>query len=221
MKCIYCGAIGDSTEHVPPRCFLERPYPANISTVRSCLACNQRFSKDEEYAIALLAQIGETDWLTAKITKDGCVDRAFRRKPAFEQRFIDRLGVDDDGRVFIEPENERLGTVFTKVICGLYYLRYKKPVRLDNLGPIAIWPFDTDGCAVLHECFSTRYWIIIQTGIFEYLFTQIDGKLYCIVNWHNTLGVICMVPRPRRGKGKSHLKLLGQCKLPLESVGRE
>ena len=77
-------------------------------TVRACLRCNRRFSKEEQYAIALLAQIGTTPSLTAKIEEGGSVDRAFMRSPALEQRFIERLQVDDSGRVFVEPEPERL-----------------------------------------------------------------------------------------------------------------
>lgn len=48
--CIYCGAEGPITrDHVPPKNLFGKPLPPEILKVPSCLRCNNRASKDDEY----------------------------------------------------------------------------------------------------------------------------------------------------------------------------
>jgi hypothetical protein len=203
-SCLYCGAEGDTIEHVPPRSFLEKPFPENLTTVRACVRCNQGFSKDEEYAIALLAQIGTSSSLQAKVESGGVVDRAFVRSPSFEQRFIDRLEVDENGRVFIQPETERLEKVLIKIVCGLFWLHYKRLARPTILGPIGFWPYNIDDARPVEaflptftERFVSKRWKVIQKGVFEYMFAKLlGGQICCIINWHQTLWITCIVPHP-------------------------
>lgn len=86
--CLYCGKAGKTADHVPPRSFLEKVYLDNLQTVPACAKCNNGFAPHEQYVIALLAQIGTSEKLAAKIKQGGTVDRAFERSPAFEQRFL-------------------------------------------------------------------------------------------------------------------------------------
>lgn len=190
-------------------------------TVRACLECNQRFSQHEQYAIALLAQIGSSPALTSKVVSGGIVDRAFARRPAFEQRFIDRMRIDETDRVFIEPETERLDLVFGKVVVGLYWLRYARARDLDDLGPTGIRAYNIDDRAVPPAVFMAAYserfrpkrWSVVQPNVFEYMFAnQIDGRLGCIINWHNTLWITCIVPRP--GTRTFRRRYPGQEELP-------
>jgi hypothetical protein len=59
--CIHCGgwisALAYNRDHVPSKCLLRRPYPANLPTVRICTPCNAGFSKDEEYFAAFLGSV--------------------------------------------------------------------------------------------------------------------------------------------------------------------
>lgn len=49
-KCIYCGATENITrEHTPQKSLFEKPRPSNLITVPSCLECNNRKSKENEY----------------------------------------------------------------------------------------------------------------------------------------------------------------------------
>ncbi|MBQ5974128.1 MAG: hypothetical protein IJL48_00325 [Bacteroidales bacterium] len=57
--CVYCGDYADTRDHVPSKCFLDEPYPDNLSVVPCCLKCNNMFSKDEEYVSCLIDCINE------------------------------------------------------------------------------------------------------------------------------------------------------------------
>jgi hypothetical protein len=124
-RCVYCGSPSDSKDHVPPRLLLERPYPPNLLTVPSCTRCNQGWSKNEQYFLVLLSQIGTSQLLTGKTAKGGVVDRTLKRAPRLEQRLNDALQTDEEGRIVIAPESNRIHKVVTKIAHGLYVLRYK------------------------------------------------------------------------------------------------
>lgn len=207
--CIYCGGPADTDDHVPPKCFLERPVPDALITVPSCFDCNNSSSRDEEYAIALLSLVGNTELLSAKCADGGRVDRAFQRRPAFEQRFIDRMEVDEIGRVAVAPEFERLDAVLTKVVAGLYWDRYERTVSKERLGPIAYWllPSQQVPAQVFISTYSERFrpkkWRTVQPGVFAYMFARLqDGSLSCILRWHETLWVTCVVPHPSGKRGR-------------------
>ena len=57
--CIHCGGSSyqgsRSRDHVPTRALLDRPYPDGLPTVEVCGECNNGFSKDEDYLVALIA----------------------------------------------------------------------------------------------------------------------------------------------------------------------
>ena len=219
--CVYCGAPAETRDHVPPKCFLEEG-EARRATVPACLACNRRFSMHEQYTIALLAQIGTSRALGNKVDAGGAVDRAFERSPAFEQRFIDRLSVDESGRVLIEPEVERVELVLRKVVAGLYRLRYGRTASMESLGPVGFWPYNLDDqvpVQALLEAYTERFkpkrWAVVQRGVFEYMFVRrTDGRLSCVVRWHETLWVTCIVPWPRGRRADNETN--GQGRLPID-----
>lgn len=65
--CLHCGAMlvtkPTSKDHVPSKALLDRPLPANVHVVETCVQCNNGFSSDEEYFAAVLgaAMSGTTD----------------------------------------------------------------------------------------------------------------------------------------------------------------
>src|SRR5690349_2666440 len=99
--CIYCGCPADSRDHVPPKSFLERPFPAQLQTVPACSECNRGFSLDEEYFISVVASVSTAPTLVARIT-EGSVARAFRRSPGLDNRFIRALIPSPDGRIELQ-----------------------------------------------------------------------------------------------------------------------
>ena len=47
--CAYCGGPAETEDHVPSRCFLDKPYPQDLPVIPCCHKCNYEFSKDEEF----------------------------------------------------------------------------------------------------------------------------------------------------------------------------
>jgi hypothetical protein len=53
--CIYCHCESASTrDHIPPRVFLDEPYPSYLDVVPACDLCNKSFSSDELYVSCYL-----------------------------------------------------------------------------------------------------------------------------------------------------------------------
>ncbi len=61
--CVHCGARDETVDHVPPKVFLEEPYPENLMASPACRQCNNGLSVDEEYLACLLecVVVGEAD----------------------------------------------------------------------------------------------------------------------------------------------------------------
>lgn len=54
--CAYCSEKKELTDdHVPPKLWLEEPYPDNLVTVPACWDCNKKFQKDDEYTRTVIA----------------------------------------------------------------------------------------------------------------------------------------------------------------------
>src|SRR5689334_904074 len=83
--CIYCGDREETRDHVPSRVFLDAPLPENLPVVGACLACNNGFSRDEEYLACLIesAIVGSTD--PDHMRRPG-VASILRRAPALRAR---------------------------------------------------------------------------------------------------------------------------------------
>lgn len=48
-RCIYCGSLADTREHVPSKTFLKKPLPSDLPVLPACKKCNNGFSADELY----------------------------------------------------------------------------------------------------------------------------------------------------------------------------
>lgn len=72
--CAYCGGFAETEDHIPSRCFLDKPYPQNMRVVPCCQKCNHDFSIDEEYVSCLI------DCLKEKTTNPNLIRREKTRK---------------------------------------------------------------------------------------------------------------------------------------------
>lgn len=52
--CAYCGEYSETEDHVPSKCFLDKPLPKNPPVVPCCHQCNASFTEDEEYVFCLI-----------------------------------------------------------------------------------------------------------------------------------------------------------------------
>jgi hypothetical protein len=190
-NCLYCGMPSNTRDHVPPKVFLERPYPSNLKTVPTCAVCNNGFSLDEEYLAVFLANIISHPAIDAGISENGRFDRALMNSEALDQRLINSLRVEQDGNVSIEPELTRISAVVCKIAFGLYCLRYgaSRPISdfrtcwisaTDHVIPLSLKSVLSTGKQV-----RQKRWQVVQESVFEYLFVRdsirTTGKGLCFI----------------------------------------
>jgi hypothetical protein len=88
-RCVYCGGLDETRDHVPSRVFLDEPLPENLPVVPACIACNNSFSRDEEYLACLIecALTGSVEAASARIKIAGIFARslAVRRKSGLDR----------------------------------------------------------------------------------------------------------------------------------------
>lgn len=115
--CCHCGReITRSTstlDHVPSKCFLEKPFPANLTTLRICIGCNNSFASDEEYMSAFLGML-----LWDGDNPPSRISRILDSNWVIQDDFDHRLAVTDEGYITIEPDEDRLRNVIAKNAVG-------------------------------------------------------------------------------------------------------
>jgi hypothetical protein len=79
--CPYCAGDTLTRDHVPPRVFLDQPYPDNLPVVRACRDCNQGCSMDEEY-VACLVDCMQSGTASPEEGKREKIKRILLEKPA-------------------------------------------------------------------------------------------------------------------------------------------
>lgn len=140
--CIYCGGPADTRDHVPSKCLLEQPYPANLPVVGCCDSCNQNFSKDEQYFVCLIESVlcGSTD--PEKIRRPS-VARMMQNSPALRQR-IENSKTEVNGQIAFIPEIERIGNIMLKLARGHAAFELSQPcsAKPDHFwcGPLSLLP---------------------------------------------------------------------------------
>lgn len=196
--CIYCGGLPETREHVPPRVFLDKPYPSDLPTVEACAKCNQAYSLDEEYMGCLIdcviSGIAEPSALQRETTKNSML-----HTPALAERIAGARRETSDGISF-DVEHDRIMNVVKKVAVGhvLYELGLLVPLDevevsiapfpsldpkstscFENLGvgELALWP--EVGSRAMHRLLITdenykNGWIHVQRGRYRYSVTQSD-----------------------------------------------
>jgi hypothetical protein len=210
FRCLYCGVMATTRDHVPPRCLLEKPYPPNLKTISACSKCNKSFSLDEEYFLTVLAHIGTTHSLTSKVEAGGIVDRALSQSPTFDDRIVNSLLVTEDGRISFQAEINRISRIVQKIAYGLFILRYNKVPSLNCIEPVYAYPYNIEDVrpiptfmATFTERFRPKAWTQVQKDVFSYIVIKdlLKGnRLCCIMNFHNTLWGVAYLPHPSSGK---------------------
>lgn len=201
---MHCGAgignVDTSRDHVPSKCFLTAPYPSELPVVEICHACNNGFSRDEEYAIAFLGAVlsGSTDPEKQTLAQSASV---LRRTPKLRQRIEDSrtAGSTSTGEALVlwKPEQERIDRVLIKNARGHAYFEFGEPVlstpdwhwsrplhgleqraEFQRVELSAAWP--EVGSRMLTRVVTgddlSNGWVIVQPGVYRYAVFQ-DGGL--------------------------------------------
>lgn len=52
--CAFCGCPTETVDHVPSKCFLDKPHPQDLPVIPCFCKCNHDFSLDEEYVSCMI-----------------------------------------------------------------------------------------------------------------------------------------------------------------------
>jgi len=139
--CLHCSEeLGRSgtKDHVPTRGFLSRPYPSHLPTVWVCAACNEGFSKDEQYLIALIGCVLSGN-ASPFDQQDPHVAQLLQRRPKLANRIADQRSLSLQGghaTAWWKPEGERVEKVIVKNARGHVMFESGVPVRR---APDSVW----------------------------------------------------------------------------------
>ena len=114
--CVYCCSVAGTRDHVPPRVFLDAPFPTNLAVVPCCRRCNGVTSADEEYLACLLevAACGVAD--ISRLERPSIV-RTLTGRPALLARLMAAVNPSEPS---VDVEHERVRRVVEKIGRGLW-----------------------------------------------------------------------------------------------------
>lgn len=186
--CCYCGDYADTVDHVPSKVFLDKPYPENLPVVPCCGKCNREFSLDEEYVAVLFECVRLQTFAIEKFEREK-VRKIVEHNPAILKTVRGTVYPMLDGHISIDPENERLNRVFTKLIAG--HLRFE---GLDQ------W-FLHDGLDIIfyqdihaNQDFYTRF----RSPIFSGLLPEVGSRALIALVENGNAGSPWFTVQPRR-----------------------
>lgn len=194
-RCAFCGGPPDTRDHVPPKVFLDEPYPQELPVVEACNKCNTRASLDEEYLACLLECVicGTADLLAVKRSK---VRHILERKPRLRERIAKAEYREESQNPIWRPEVERVRRVMVKLAHGHaayeLYPHLEEPYLVDFVplevmskpertafeegmsGPFQLWP-ELGSRAFMRavgispdKCDTANGWIVVQPGRYRY-----------------------------------------------------
>lgn len=206
-RCVYCGGMPDTRDHVPSKILLDDPLPANLAVVEACVDCNRGFSLDEEYLACFLecVLVGSSE---VDLVRRPKVKRALLHNRRLAERIQSSAHLDEDGRCVWIPES-RVSNVLVKlsrghVVYELSLTRIDEPREIvfrplstmsaleretferAGAGDIRGWP-EVGSRAFLRACGAEPYseqqgpWVVVQPHQYRYTVDQHDGVRVQIV----------------------------------------
>ncbi|WP_420632006.1 hypothetical protein [Candidatus Leptofilum sp.] len=103
--CAGCNrpSIALTREHIPPKIFLDKPYPENLQITETCSSCNVGMSLDEEYLACWIecARVGTTNPNELRRRK---IQKTLSRKPALQSKIEKGMM---DGLIYLEMDRAK------------------------------------------------------------------------------------------------------------------
>ena len=114
--CAFCGGPAETEDHVPSRCFLDKPYPLELPVIPCCHKCNHDFSIDEEYVSCLI------DCMKARTADPSQIQRIKTRdtllhSPKLQERIASQIKEFGEHHLF-DYEKDRFKNVVRKLAFG-------------------------------------------------------------------------------------------------------
>jgi hypothetical protein len=138
--CVYCGRQKKLTvDHVPPKLFLERPFPPNLLNVPSCEDCNKSFKRDDEYTRSVLAvdirashnKAAQFNLAAIRRSLEKPEARAFADYLTRQSRRMNILSPTGLPMVEISTDKQRVNNTGLHIMRGLYFIETGKVVPPD------------------------------------------------------------------------------------------
>ena len=150
-QCAYCGELGATRDHVPPKGLYARPLPSGLITVPACSTHNTGSSLDDEYFRAMLSFRQDAH---DRSEAAGAAQRALHRilRPESEGFLRSFLRSMTEYNITtptgsLEPlasydvDMPRLTSVVERTVRGLFY--YHTGVRLTVDRPVTVYPVES------------------------------------------------------------------------------
>ena len=222
--CAQCGvwivSENNSVDHVPSKCLLRKAegssndeHPTNLPVVSTCLDCNKRISKDEEYLWLFLQCVladstDPADHTTSKVQRALKLHVELRKQIECSKRIV---SVGGEKVLAWVPDLSRIKQVVLKNARGHAFYEYGEPVlaKPDHVNAKALmvmtevehisfeigqenvrfWP--EVGSRLMTRMVTglgmRNGWIVVQDGVYRYRVEQGDGLLIKTV-LHEYLG---------------------------------
>ena len=205
--CIHCATPLTGTDvnedHVPTKSLLAKPRPHHLPVVTVCSACNNGFSRDEQYVAVFLSCVveGSTD---PRAQSNESASRALAASPALRAKIDASRSEQDSGTGETEtiwtPERQRFERVIVKNARGHAYFEIGEPMfdppervwmnplqlltpdqrnafETYHVGALSAWP--EVGSRMMTRLVSgedlSDGWVIVQEGTYRYAVDQNDG----------------------------------------------
>lgn len=134
--CVYCGGPPETREHIPPKIFLDSPYPEYLPVVPACSPCNNQKSLDEEYLACLLECIvcGTTEIENLEREK---IKRALAHSRKLKDKIENGKKRTSEG-LFWDFDQVRIESLAAKLAQG--HIAYEEFIREDEPSSVFVCP---------------------------------------------------------------------------------
>lgn len=201
-SCVYCGGEPETREYIPPKIFLDRPYPESLPVIPACKQCNNSKSIDEEYLACLLECIVCGTTSINSIERDK-IKKALSHSPKLQAK-LESAKSSIDGELIWNVDHDRVQALAVKLARG--HIAYEEVAIWDEPSDVYIHSLHTlpaemkylfsEGCggfSVYPELGSRAFlrlfdadsdfvgtWIQVQKGRYRYKVTQDPAVLIII-----------------------------------------
>lgn len=194
--CSICGNEDELTkEHIPPKGIFLKPRPKNTITVLSCKRCNHDTKLDDEYFRFWVTAGAHPNSKLSDVWKSKVVGSSFKRSPALLKK------IQDDHKKLLNHhasiplktyeneivpdellyrcymvDGERIDRVARKIVRGLYFHHFSKPLPHNVELTVSNEPIQID--ILLNIIKLRRGMVGGEEGEFIYWFKFDDAELY-------------------------------------------
>ena len=133
--CPQCGQAPETRDHVPPKFFLDDPYPEEFPPVLACEKCNNGASLDEQFVACLIDCAIVGDAVPGPRHREK-VNRTLVARPSLAAKVAIQGRRNLDGRTLIQIEGTRVDRVLLKMARGHALFELNDPHPYD---PTSLW----------------------------------------------------------------------------------